>query len=400
MSRVLVLGGDDGIVDRLDRLNDTQVVALNAESVLSERFDLMRSLDPQRLPDLVLLCDELPLEVSLGLARQAYDRYPSIDLVMVGEFVPEVIVEAMRSGVRDVLAPDAADEVFLEVVRRAEHHRPVEEQVSEALAMVPQAAPERTRVTTVISPKGGVGKTSVATNLAISFAERHPMDVVLVDLDLQFGDVATTLDMLPSSTVEDAFMPTAANDTLVLKTLLAVHPAKFFVLGAADSPAANEGVTGPQVKRLLAQLASQFSYIVVDTAAGLDEPTLAALEMTDDVVLMSTMDVACVRGVRKEVELLMELGLIPTSRTLVLNMADRESGLRVKDVESVVGLPVDVVIPRSGDVQLASNQGQPLMLRKKRGGPFVKGILALHDRLARMGSRDDAPNRHRRLEVA
>lgn len=397
MTRTLILAGPAEFVARVNILPGTQVVALGKEVIESERFDLMRSLDPQSLPDLIFLSDELDVESSLAIARAADERYPTIDLVLVGDYPAEVVVEAMRAGVRDIVASDVSESRLVEVLRRAEQRAPTVEPAAPVASMTD--GPEISRVMTVISPKGGVGKTSIATNLAIGLAEKHPMDVVLVDLDLQFGDVSSVLDIRASSTMEDALGPAAAADTLVLKTLLTVHPAGFHVLCGAESPAANEHVTGAQIKRLLQQLASQFGHVVVDTAAGLDEPTLAALEVTDDAIVVSTMDVSCVRGVRKEVELLTELALLPTSRMLALNLADKQSGMLVKDVEAVVGMPVDVVIPRSNEVQLASNHGEPLMLKgRKKGGPFVKSICAIVERLERQGAPSE--NKHRRLEVA
>ena len=395
MTRTVILAGEDAFAARVNILPGTQVVSLGLATIESDRFDLMRSLDPEALPDLIFLCEDLSGERALAIARAADERYPSIDLILVGEYDANMIVEAMRAGVRDVVAVDAPDSRLVEVLRRAEMQRLRAEPVMASTAKV--SPPEATRVVSVISPKGGVGKTSIASNLAIGMAEKHPMDVVLVDLDLQFGDIASTLDITPASTMEDALGSAAAGDNLVLKTMLTVHPAGFYVLPGADSPAANENVTGQQIKRLIDQLSSLFRFIIVDTAAGLDEPTLAALERTDDVILVSTMDVSCVRGVRKEAQLLVELGLLPPSRTLALNLADRQSGMKVKDVEAVVGLPVDVVIPRSSDVQLAANHGEPLMLRKKKGGPFVKSIYAIIERLQRV---EDSSNKHRRLEVA
>lgn len=401
MTRALILAGAAEFIARVNVLPGTQVVALPQDTIESGRFDLMRSLDPQALPDLIFFGQDLALDQVLEIARAADERYPSIDLVYVGDLPAADVIEAMRAGIRDIVPLVAPDTHLVEVLRRAEQHRTVD------LPPPPPGAlpggkqgvtPEVSRVVTVISPKGGVGKTSISTNLAIGLAEDHPMDVVLVDLDLQFGDVASVLDINPASTMEDALGADAAADTLVLKTLLSVHPAGFHVLCGADSPAANEHVNGAQIKRLLEQLVSQFSWVVVDTAAGLDEPTLAALEVTDDAILVSTMDVSCVRGVRKEVELLNQLGLLPASRVLALNLADRQSGLKVKDVEAVIGLPVESVIPRAPEVQLASNHGQPLMLKgRKKGGPFVKAVAGLVDRLVR-----DVPpdNKHKRQEVA
>ncbi len=396
MTRVLILGGSDALVARTKVIPGTQVIAIEAARVQTPSFDLVRSLDPESLPGLILFGEDLDLERTLVIATSVSARFPSIQMVVVGNFSADVAVAAMRAGIRDMVPSDAPEARFLEIVRRAE--------VPLSVVEPGPAGPHRdigsqaSRLITVISPKGGVGKTSIATNLAIGFAATMPQDVVLVDLDLQFGDVAATLDLAPNRTMEDALSPAAASDGLVLKTMLTVHPAGFFVLCGAESPAANEDVTGAQVHRLLQQLATQFSCVIVDTAAGLGEPTLAALEVTDDVVLVSTMDVACVRSVRREVDLLSQLGVLPTSRTFALNLADRQSGMKVKDVEAVVGLPVDVVIPRSSSVQLAANHGQPLMLRKKRGGPFVKAVRSLIARLQQTAPTADS--KHRRMELA
>lgn len=395
MTVLLTVGAEESFVARMQVLPGTVVVAIGADRVRSRSFDLVSLLEPQTLPDLILIGEELPLAQALEIASSVDLRYPIIDVVLVGDHGPDVAVEAMRAGVRDMVSSSAPEARFVEIMRRAEVHAPVADN-SGAPVGAP-LDPGATRIITVISPKGGVGKTSIASNLAIGLAETRPQDVVLVDLDLQFGDVAATLDLAPTRTMEDAFSLDAASDSLVLKTVLTAHPAGFFVLCGADSPAANEDVTGAQVHRLLQQLSSQFSCVLVDTAAGLGEPTLAALEVTDEVVVVSTMDVASVRSVRREVDLLTQIGLMPADRTCVLNLADRQSGMKVKDVEAVIGFPVDVVIPRSSTVQLAANHGRPLMLRKRGGGPFVKAIRMLMARLQRTAPASDS--KHRRLEV-
>jgi pilus assembly protein CpaE len=395
MTRVIILAGSDEFIARVNVHPGTQVVTLPRETIESERFDLMRSLDPEHLPDLVFCCD-IGLDTSLVLASTADELFPTIDFVLVGEQSPEWAIAAMRAGVRDIVPWDMSDAELTQLLRRADlRTSAAKSPPAVAVSTAVTGEPRDARVVAVISPKGGVGKTSIATNLTIGIAEKHPMDVVLVDLDLQFGDVASVLDLAPEATMEDALSPAAAADTLVLKTMLTVHPAGFHVLCGSDSPAANEHVAAPQIHRLLAQLASQFSHVVIDTAAGLDEPTLAALELSDSAILVSTMDVSCVRGMRKELELLGHLGLLPETRTLALNLADRQSGMKVKDVEAVVGMPVDVVIPRAPEVQLAANQGKPLMLSKK-AGPFTRAVWALMERV------DNAPpvRKHRRLEVA
>lgn len=400
MTRALILGGSTEFIARVNVLPGTQVVALSTATIQDERFDLIRSLDPQRLPDIIFVGSALPIELALGIGRSTDEAYPAIDLVLVDEVPLDEVVEAMRSGYRDVLSPDVPDDQLRDVLRRAEIHRIKAETPQPTSIGTPTApqSPEESRTITVVSPKGGVGKTSIATNMAIGIAEAHPSDVVLVDLDLQFGDVASALDLVPTHTIEEALSPLAASDNLVVKTMLTVHPAGFYVMCGAESPAANDEVTGAQIIRLLTQLSTQFKFVIVDTAGGLTEPTLAALEVTDDIVLVSTMDVACVRGVRKAVDLLSQVGLFPPTRVLALNLASNQSGMKVKDVEAAVGLPVDVVIPRSNDVQLAANHGVPLMLNKKtRTSPFVKAIRTL---ISTLEKTESARRTHKRLDVA
>ena len=396
MSRVIVLGGEEGFAARINVLPGTQVVALPRDTIESERFDLLRGLDPDVLPDIIFFCEAVPSEQALELAARTDEAYPSIVLVMVGEPDAGLVLEAMRAGIRDIVPSDVGEPRLLELLRKAESQHVAVPARAELPATV--SAPKECRIVTVASPKGGVGKTSISVNLALGLAQHYPNDVVIVDLDLQFGDVGSALDLTPVHTMEHALGPEAAGDTLLLKTMLTVHDSGLFVLCGSDSPAALEKATGAQITRLLHQLTSQFSYVVVDTAAGLDESTLAALESSDDVVLVSTMDVSCVRSVRKEADLLVELGLLPPSRTLALNLADKQSGLKVKDIEAVIGMPVEVVIPRSSDVQLAANHGRPLMLRGKKGGPFVKAIGGLIARLHRQGAMN--ASKHKRLEVA
>ncbi|MCW2830859.1 MAG: pilus assembly protein CpaE, partial [Aeromicrobium sp.] len=315
MSRALILAGGADLVARINVMPGTQVVSLTKETIESDRFDLMRSLDPQSLPDVIFIGAALASERALEIARSIDDAYPSVSVFLVADLPLDIVVEAMRSGFKDVLPTEAPDDRIRDILRRAETHRVLTNAPTAAGAPAAQVT-AASRTVTIVSPKGGVGKTSIATSLAIGLAENHPSDVVLVDLDLQFGDVASTLDLTPSHTIDEAMSASAASDNLIVKTMLTVHPSGFHVLCGAESPAATEEVTGPQVVRLLTQLATQFGFVIVDTAGGLSEPTLAALEVTDDIVIVSTMDVACVRGVRKAVELLSQIGLLPASRVL------------------------------------------------------------------------------------
>ena len=119
------------------------------------------------------------------------------------------------------------------------------------------------------SPKGGVGKTTVSTNLAVGLAQRLPQSTVLVDLDVHFGDVASALNVTPEFTLPDMAHGPASRDPLALKSYLHLHQTGLYVVPGSESPAAADAVTSKDITQLLDTLAQQFKYVVVDTAPGL-----------------------------------------------------------------------------------------------------------------------------------
>jgi len=195
-------------------------------------------------------------------------------------------------------------------------------------------------------------------------------------LDVQFGDVASAMQLTPERTLSDAVHGAAAKDTLVLKSYLTTHPSGCYVICAPPTPAEGDRISGEQVGALLQQLASEFRFVIVDTAAGLGEHVLAAIEKATDAVLICGMDVPGLLGVRKELAVLAELDLMPANRQVLLNFADRRGGLSVRDVETSIGVPVDLVLPSSQAVTVSTNQGTPLLQEKSRD-PVARGLQQL-----------------------
>lgn len=398
MSVVLIVGGDEELAARITSATGHQAVALSTEAVAQESSSLLRGLDPSGLPEGIIFTSAVPLARSFSMATEVQTVRPDVEMALVAASEKHIILDAMRVGIRDVTS-SIEDAAFLAGFRdRLDSRVDSVTSVSEMKARPKPLVDFTSRTITIASPKGGVGKTSIATNLAVSLAQQSPMEVVLVDLDLQFGDLSTVLDLRPNYTMADAFA-SGGHDNLLLKTYLTVHSSGFYVLCGAESPAANDRVTGAQIQQLLRQLRDQFRYVIIDTAAGLDDATLAALEVTEDLVVVSTMDVACIRSVRKELDLLGELGLLPASRHLVLNFADRQSGMRVKDVEAVTGAPIDFVLPRSKEVHISTNQGIPVILGRKRD-PFAKTIRQLGRKIFDRARAAEEKQSHKRLEVA
>lgn len=376
MTRLIGVGVGPVLTAALASVPEHHVTLLDASDALqfvsADNDDPMPGFDGDVLPDVVMLGEEVPIDESLMIAQELDARVPAIELMLVADPDTDLALRAMRVGIREIVSPQITPEELEVLLQRA--GAGVAARLQSHLSGESGHVAE-SRVIVVASPKGGVGKSMIAANLAVELARRAPMETVLVDLDIQFGDAATLLNLDPIHTIADAFGASAAMDTLILKTFLTVHSSGFYVLCGAETPTLSDVVTGANVKRLLHQLSSQFRNVIVDTSSGLSEHTLAALEEAHVALLVSSMDVASIRALRRELDVLSELGLLPAARHAILNFFDRRSGLTVRDVEGVIGMPVDVVVPRSPEVPIAGNRGEPAALKKR--SPVAKAIQGL-----------------------
>jgi pilus assembly protein CpaE len=214
------------------------------------------------------------------------------------------------------------------------------------------------KVIVVISPKGGSGKTAVASNLSVALSQRHPGQVVAVDLDVQFGDLTTALAMQPERTLAQLARTNEINATNV-KLFLTPYD-DLFVLAGADTPVDADAVTHTHISTVLPLLAQEFPYVVVDTPAGLDERTLAAIECATDLLLVSSLDVSSIKSLRKALDALDRIA-VKAARTFVLNRSDAKVGLEIADAEEAVGMKAAVQIPSSREIPTALNIGTPVV---------------------------------------
>lgn len=329
-------------------------------------------------PDVIILDGIAEPERALALAAALTDPDPMINIVLVTEQGAELALAALRSGVRDIVSPSIGPDDLRTAIERAAQTTRF---AAPALTDPHPVASGRTgRIVTVVSPKGGVGKTTVATNVAVGIAARFPRSTVLVDLDIQFGDVASALDLEPQYFLPDTVQEQTRRDPMALKTILTEHSTGLYVICAPDSPVEADSISGEDITHLLRMLASEFAYVVVDTAPGLSEHTLAALDETSDLVLLSSMEVPGVRGLRKELDTLGQLDLLTQSRQVVINFAEPRGLLSIADIEATIKTSVDLQLPRSKAATDSVNQGVPLLQSGVRD-PLTKQLRALVARL-------------------
>jgi pilus assembly protein CpaE len=298
-------------------------------------------------------------------------RHPSVGVVVLHPGPnAEATVELLRLGARDVLPVDASSEsVQASLVR-------VLDLAAQRRASVGAEAPgDRRRVIAVLGPKGGSGKTTVATNLAVGMAKAMPNRVLLLDFDIQFGDVCSALGMVPQHSLADIDERDVLNRTQ-LKMVLTQHETSLFVLPPPESLARSDDIDRDAVKLMLGALTEEFPVVVIDTSAGIDEYALIALEFATDLVFVSTTDVPSIRAIARQVEAFDALNLTAPRRFFVLNRSDARVGLARNDIEAMVGLPATYLIPSSRAVPISTNQGKTLV---EVGGrdPATKAVHAL-----------------------
>jgi pilus assembly protein CpaE len=164
-------------------------------------------------------------------------------------------------------------------------------------------------------------------------------------------------------------------------------------------PAEADLIKPSDVVTLVRQLSLEFPYVILDTSPGLGEVALAALELATDAVWVCGMDIPSIRGLNHGLEVLRQLDLMPASNTVVLNFADKRTGLTVRDIETTIGLPVEIVLPHSRAVPFSTNAGVT-MIQTSRRGPVTKGLAALLNKIETGTPAAGARTSRRRVAVS
>ena len=358
--------------------------------VIGELADLETHLlrNPETM--LVIVGATVDLDAALTFTAQQRVRRPVLGVLLLRHSVePAVLTRAMRAGVREVLEELDAEGIQLSATRSIDLSRAVAGTLRSA------AAPgRRATVVTVFAGKGGCGKSVVATNLAATLATGGGRRVLLIDLDLQFGDVAIMLQLPPTRSISDAIVMAGKLDEAGLRSVLTSYRPGFDVLLAPASPAEGEHVSRELVTEVLEVARNLYDFIVIDTPPFVTDQVLAALDLSDYYVPIVTPDLPTLKSMRLTTEMFDLLEYPRERRLVVFNRANTEVGLTAEDVEEAVGAILAVHMPSSRDVPVSVNMGVPIVL----SDPEHEVSLAMRRLADKCGGGDGAgPTSHRRM---
>jgi pilus assembly protein CpaE len=342
-------------------LPDEAIDALDQPARSAPDLDgLKKILDHDHAPVTVVLGPDIPLSDAMLLATDLRLTRPEVGFVLVRDDVDAlVLTEALRSGVREVVT--AGDMAALrEAVRRSDE---IGTALAERGRLEEEQPGHQGRVVTVFSAKGGCGKTTISTNLAAALADGGRRNVVIVDLDLAFGDVAIALQLFPTRTIADAVpMGEADLDFDGVQSLLTPHSPGLTTLVAPVEPGAAESIPASLVGRIIELLQENFDYVVVDTPPAFDDQVLAAFDRSDAIVLLATLDIPALKNLKLSLETLDLLNYPRDRWRIVLNRSDSKVGLALVEVEKTLRTAITAQVPSSRDVPASVNRGVPIVL--------------------------------------
>ncbi|GAB1471223.1 hypothetical protein MASR2M66_21010 [Chloroflexota bacterium] len=365
---------------------ETDVEVVGAARTGNEGIQLSLELDP----DVVLMDINMPDIDGIAATEKIRAQSTYIQVVILSvQGDQNYMRRAMLAGARDFLTkPPMGDELISAIKRAGEMAHSEREKGAKQKMIMSSASGAPTamggfspipkgKIVVVYSPKGGTGCTTIAVNLAIAL-NNEDTRAVLVDGNLQFGDVAVFVNEQGKNTILDIASRVDELDTDIMDDILIKHEASGIrILAAPQRPEMAEKVSPDQFVKVLQFMQKMFSYVVVDTSCILTDIVLSAVDLSDVVVLITTQEIPAIKNSRLILDLLTTMGLSKERVVFAMNRFDKRIAISPERVSENLKHPVAVVIPLDEKTAITSmNRGVPFMLDNK-SQPIGKGIFAL-----------------------
>ena len=339
-------------------------------------------------PDVVLMDINMPDMDGIAATESIRSKQPAVQVVILSvQSDQNYMRRAMLAGARDFLTKPPMGDELISAIRRAgamaQSERSKNVQVQPAPAMGNMMGMgfsfggAKGKIVTIYSPKGGVGCTTLAVNLAITL-HNEDTRVALVDGNLQFGDVAVFVNEQGKNTIADLTPRAEELDPEIVEEVMVKHAATgLHILAAPNRPEYAEKVNSAQFSKVLEYMRQLYSYVVVDTSAYLTDATLAAIDISDLIVLVTTQDIPSIKNCRLFLDLLQTMGIERDRILFVMNRFDKRVNITPERVAENLKQEVASIIPLDEQVVTkAANRGVPFVLDGKNQ-PAARGIFSL-----------------------
>jgi len=326
-------------------------------------------------PDVIVMDINMPGMDGVAAAEIISQRLPTSPIIMMsvhGE--AEQLKRAITAGAREFLVkPFSADEFSMSIKRVYEKELARREQAHANLPAIP-ATPIRAedlgehQILAVFSPKGGAGRTTIATNLALALHRETGGTVCLVDADLQFGDVGVLLNLNPKNRSMLDAVEGGEPDHDIINSVVIDHSTGIRVLLAPPSPEGADLVTPAYLRKMVESLREDHDFVVVDLPSALNDHSLAVMDMADQIVVLTALEITTIKNVRLFLEVADQLEYDRSKIRLVVNRGDSAQGIRLADVEASIRRSIDGSIVSDGRLAvLAVNRGVPFVVSHPDG---------------------------------
>jgi pilus assembly protein CpaE len=313
---------------------------------------------------LMAISAEENVDELIGNCRKLSSEYPTFAIILISEDKNLNIRKIIRAGAFDVLTFPLNQYETIETLREAEKHVSLQrDTVSNPVEKLTLS--KNARVITVCSTKGGVGKTTFTVNLAAAFAKNFKK-VAVIDLDLQFGDISMFFDCNPKKTIYEWIKEGKKNTQENIKTYMYSYNEFIDIMPAPIRPEFSEAVTEKHISELLAILRPFYDVVLVDTAPYMEDKILTALEKSDEIFLLTYLDLPTLKNSKIFIETLTSLSIVQKVK-VIINRDSKKKGLNSSTAEDVLGLPIFMKIPDVEKVvEVSVNEGNPYVFSNPR----------------------------------
>lgn len=357
----------------VDKTRDVQIITGGVE-VLGPVAD-------QHRPDMIIFETGGDLQSELGFISQLNIRHPAVTLILLSpDQSSDTLLDAMRAGVREVL-PSPVSRIALQTsISR------IEEKLKYQVSPLQSG-----KVLSFIPCKGGSGSTFLAANLAYILASEENKKVLMIDLNLQFGDASLFIsDQTPTVNLAEVSRQIMRMDASFLASALIPILPNFGLLAAPEDPVQALEVKPEHVDSLLNLARNHYDYVILDIGRALDPVSIKALDKSDVIFPVMQLTLPFIRDAKRLLEVFRSLEYPPDKIRLLVNRYEKGGEIRLEDVERTLGMQVFKTMPNSFKSVAASvNQGIPIS-KLAHTNPVTKGLQELAQILTHQGETDSS----------